>query len=148
MIRLSMLLLAVGWATAKQDCPVNVRDGYYCDKCKKALKEDELLEKEYCKICGQGQKVEAARCARVKVCDQTWVPKCGMHDMKPHRKPCCKSTMCCKIDHDLALVEFKCSACGAQARTESGLKHHCKDAKLVPVCTKSGTFPHGGPDPD
>jgi hypothetical protein len=122
----------------------NVHDGYYCEKCKKALREDELVEKEYCKVCGAGQKAEAAKCVKVKVCDKEWVRECGMHKQKPHPKPCCPSKMCCKIEHDLALVEFKCAKCGAKARSEAEIKHACKGEKIEMVCSKSGTLPHGG----
>ena len=124
----------------------NVRDGYYCEKCKKALKDDELLEKEYCKMCGEGKKVDSAKCQKVKVCDKEWVPQCGMHNMKPHSKPCCGSKMCCKIDHDLSVVTYKCE-CGATGRWSADMKEHCKGKKAEAVCTKSGTFPHGGTEP-
>lgn len=151
MLKALIPVLALGWLSAlPQDkaCDLkNVHDGYYCAKCKKALKDDELIEKEYCKMCGEGKKVEAAKCEKVKVCDKDWVPKCGMHKEIPHPKPCCGSKMCCKIDHDLALVEFKCSKCGKTAHSEAGIKHDCKDAKIDMVCTKSGTLPHGGEFP-
>ncbi len=143
----SLIVLAFAFHAARQDCDLSsMRDGFYCPKCKKALKDDELVEKEYCKICGEGKKVDAARCEKVKVCDKEWVPSCGMHNMKPHAKPCCGSKMCCKVDHNLAVIEFKCSACGKTSRTEK-IEHACKDAKIVKTCSKSGTFPHGGAEP-
>jgi hypothetical protein len=108
------------------------------------MKDDDLTDKEFCKICGQGKPAQAAKCVKVKVCVKEWVPKCGMHEMKPHLKACCGSKMCCKLDQDLALVEFKCELCKAQGRDEASIKHDCKEKKLVSVCAKSGTLPHGG----
>ena len=83
---------------------------------------------------------------KTKLCFKSWVPKCGMHEMQPHDKPCCTSPTCCRVEVLGAPVNYRCAGCGATAASESKILHrktgHRNEIQLS--CSRSGRFPHGG----
>ena len=83
---------------------------------------------------------------KLKVCVKKWIPRCGMHEQKPHLENCCKSKKCCVMVADKSPIVFKCLGCGQSAREEGKIAHDAKDheKKAVKTCEASGTAPHGG----
>lgn len=128
-------------AEKKAPIPCDVaaqEEALWCGKCRK-LREKEQVADGKCKEC---QTVAEP----LKVCVKKWIPRCGMHDQKPHLEGCCKSKFCCKFETVKAPLVFKCAGCGESARTEAGVTHKGIDheKKLVKSCEASGAQPHGG----
>ena len=140
------LLLAAAFALAqgaekKAGLPCDlatVEDGSWCPKCKK-VREKEQLAEEKCKDC-------QTAVDKVKLCVKKWVPRCGMHDQKPHLQGCCSSKFCCKVETIKIPVTFKCEGCGEASRTEGAVSHKGieHEKKIVKTCEGSGSQPHGG----
>ena len=65
-----------------------------------------------------------------------------------HSRRCCPVNIrdCCNEVVDLATVEYKCLACGARGVAPDQVMHGNDRGRedVVPTCSKSGTFPHGG----
>ncbi len=141
--------LALLLVLAAQDAPpkpcdlAKVEDGSWCARCSKVLRKTEKasdVDKDgKCAACGSAPDA-------IKVCVKEWVPRCGMHDMQPHDKPCCTSRMCCKMETVASPVTFTCEGCGASASLEAKLEHKAgeHEKKLKRSCAHSGRFPHGG----
>ena len=127
---------------AKKDGPpcdlATVEDAIWCPKCKKD-REKEQLDGDKCKVC-------MTVTEKLKVCVKKWIPRCGMHEQKPHLENCCKSKKCCVMVADKSPIVFKCLGCGQSARDEGKIAHDAKDheKKVVKTCEASGTQPHGG----
>lgn len=115
-----------------------VEDATWCPKCRKAVAK-EGLDGDKCKVC-------MTVTEKVKVCVKNWIPRCGMHEQKPHLENCCKSKKCCVMTADKSPIIYKCTGCGQSAREESKIAHDAKDheKKVVRTCEASGTAPHGG----
>lgn len=118
-----------------------VIDGKYCVKCKRVLKKTEKetdfdKDGKNCKHCGGAPE-------GVRVCAKDWVPACGMHQMV-HERSCCPSKFCCRHELVLSLVAWRCKACKSETRQQEtrACQGDCK-GELEPVCTRSGTAPHG-----
>jgi len=127
-----------------QDQPIpcdlaKVEDAFYCLRCRKVRMKEELDKAGGCAACGLAPE-------KTKVCMKSWVPKCGMHEMQPHEKPCCTSPLCCRVDVLPAPVHYRCKGCGSKAGSEDRIIHkkgnHGQEVELV--CSRSGRFPHGG----
>lgn len=138
------LLLIFGLAPlweAQETLPCDlktVEEGFHCGKCNKVL-AGESLEGDKCKACrGPARKVQ--------VCVKVWIPRCGMHEMKPHLEGCCKSKFCCKFETLKSAVIFTCKGCGLTGRSEAEIPHGPKEheKKIERKCDASGTQPHGG----
>ena len=116
-----------------------VEEASYCLRCRKVRTKEELDKAGACATCGLAPE-------KTKVCMKSWVPKCGMHDMQPHDKPCCTSPLCCRVEVFPAPVAYRCKGCGAKAGAEDRIIHrkgnHNQEMELV--CSRSGRFPHGG----
>jgi len=116
-----------------------IEDAFYCLRCRKVRRAPELEKDGTCPACGLTPE-------KTKVCLKSWVPKCGMHDMEPHDKPCCTSPTCCRVETLAAPVNYKCTGCGATATSEERILHrkgaHAK--QIQATCSRSGRFPHGG----
>jgi hypothetical protein len=138
-----VLLAALLVPAAPQEEPVpcdlaKVEDGYWCLRCRRARREAEL-ENGNCAACGLAPE-------KTKLCFKSWVPRCGMHDLSPHEKPCCTSPTCCRVEEMGAPVNFRCLGCGATASSESKILHRKTGHRneIQPSCSRSGRFPHGG----
>jgi len=112
----------------------------YCPGCQ-AWPAADKIEKGVCKAC-KGKVEKAETC--VKTCFVC--PKMHGGVVKRHSKDCCGVKGCCTETPVLALVSFKCDACGASASKEADVKH--KDGmctgKIAKTCAESAKFPHGG----
>jgi hypothetical protein len=115
-----------------------VEDAVWCSKCKKP-REKEQLEGTKCKDC-------QTETEKLKVCVKKWIPRCGMHEQKPHLENCCKSKKCCVLEASKSPVVYVCEGCGQSAREEAKIAHDAKahDKKSIRSCELSGTAPHGG----
>jgi len=116
-----------------------VEDGFWCLRCRKARKAADLDKNGACAACGLAPE-------KTRLCFKSWVPKCGMHEMAPHDKPCCSSPTCCRVEVLGAPVNVRCKGCGATASSEAKLLHRkgSHNTETQPVCSRSGRFPHGG----
>jgi hypothetical protein len=125
---------------ANRPCDLSsVEEGFWCPKCGK-LKEKEQLAGAACKDCGTAPEA-------VKVCVKKWIPRCGMHEQRPHLESCCKSKFCCKFETVKHPILWACRTCGREARSPAGIAHEGKehDPAAVQKCGGSGVPPHGGP---
>lgn len=115
-----------------------VEEAAWCAKCKK-WREKEQLDGVKCKEC-------SSETEKVKVCVKKWIPRCGMHEQKPHLDHCCKSKKCCVMETSRSPVGFLCEGCGQFAREEGKIAHDAKEheKKVVKSCELSGSAPHGG----
>lgn len=133
------LLFAIAQDKKPRACDMKmVAEGAWCPKCKKALENDQV-DKGKCKSC-------SGEIEKHQLCAKEWVPRCGMHEMRPHETPCCPSKFCCKVEVVKCRVGMRCGGCGAWAPTEDKIEHDKKehDKKAAKACEKSGDFPHGG----
>ena len=129
-------------ATPQEDTPCDlakVEDGFWCLRCRKAKKAADLDKAGACAACGLAPE-------KTKLCFKSWVPRCGMHEMAAHEKPCCSSPTCCRVEMLGAPVNVRCKGCGATASSEAKLLHRkgSHNTETQPVCSRSGRFPHGG----
>jgi hypothetical protein len=149
-MKLLVILAAAGLALSVQPAGVvqeelepcdlaKVEDGYWCLRCRKARRAEELDKAGACAACGLTPE-------KTKLCFKSWVPKCGMHDMAPHEKPCCTSPTCCRVEHLGAPVNFRCAGCGSTAAAEARILHRKGPhrTEIQQSCSRSGRFPHGG----
>lgn len=56
-----------------------------------------------------------------------------------------------EVSFDLARIHYRCKSCGATGELEESVKHKsdCKPsigAAYEHICTKSGKYPHVGPE--
>jgi hypothetical protein len=136
----AILLIAPAPQEEPTPCDVaKVQDAFFCLRCRKVRMKEELDKAGGCATCGLTPE-------RTKVCMKSWVPKCGMHEMQPHEKPCCTSPLCCRVEVLPAPVHYRCKGCGATAGAEDRLLHRkgAHAQEVVLVCSRSGKFPHGG----
>jgi hypothetical protein len=115
-----------------------LEDAVWCSKCRKP-REKEQLDGTQCKDC-------RTETEKLKVCVKKWIPRCGMHEQKPHLENCCKSKKCCVLEASKSPLEVACGVCGKSAREEAKIVHEGKEHEAKPVrrCELSGTAPHGG----
>ena len=116
-----------------------VEDGFWCLRCRKGRRAAELDKEGGCPSCGLVPE-------KAKLCFKSWVPKCGMHDMSPHEKPCCTSPTCCRVEEMGVPVNFRCLGCGATASSEVKILHRKSGHRneIQQSCSRTGRFPHGG----
>lgn len=134
------LLLAPAPGQDENPCDLaKIEDGSWCVRCRKARREAELDKDGTCLACGLLPE-------KTKLCFKSWVPRCGMHDMEPHDKPCCTSPTCCRVEVLAAPVNLRCAGCGATAATEAKMLHRKGGhrTEIQQVCSRSGRYPHGG----
>jgi DNA-directed RNA polymerase subunit RPC12/RpoP len=145
-LALVALLLPAGLAVREtrqeevEPCDLaKVEDGFWCLRCRRARHAAELDKDGRCAACGLVPE-------KTKLCFKSWVPKCGMHEMAPHEKPCCTSPTCCRVENLGAPVDYRCAGCGSTAATEARILHRKGPhrTEIQPSCSRSGRFPHGG----
>jgi hypothetical protein len=140
LLALASLLLTA--APAQEDAPCDlakVEEGFWCLRCRKARRAADLEKDGSCAACGLTPE-------KTKLCFKSWVPRCGMHEMGPHEKPCCSSPTCCRVESLGAPVNYRCAGCGATAASDTKILHRKGSHRneIQPVCSRSGRFPHGG----
>lgn len=115
-----------------------VEEAAWCSKCKKPREKDQL-DGARCKDC-------QTETEKLQVCVKKWIPRCGMHEQKPHLENCCKSKKCCVLEASKSPVVYVCEGCGQSAREEDKIAHGTKahEKKVAKSCELSGTAPHGG----
>jgi hypothetical protein len=116
-----------------------VEDGFWCLRCRRARAAAELEKDGTCASCGLAPE-------KTKLCFKSWVPKCGMHEMGPHDKPCCTSPTCCRVEMLGVPVNYRCTGCGAAGSAGDRILHKkvAHKTEIQAVCSRSGRFPHGG----
>src|SRR5690348_8908563 len=120
------LALLCALAAAPQDAAkkgpacdlATIEDSVWCAKCKKP-REKEQLDGTKCKDC-------QTETEKLKVCVKRWIPRCGMHEQKPHLENCCKSKKCCVLEASKSPVVFTCDGCGQSAHEEDKIPHDAK----------------------
>ena len=115
-----------------------IEDAVWCAKCRKP-REKEQLDGTKCKDC-------QTETEKLKVCVKKWIPRCGMHEQKPHLENCCKSKKCCVLEASKSPIVYTCEGCGQSAHAEDKITHDAKahEKKAMRSCELSGTAPHGG----
>jgi hypothetical protein len=150
LLKIAVALLCAFASVSAQDKPdaakkagpacdlATVEDASWCAKCKK-FREKEQLDGAKCKEC-------QTETEKLKVCVKKWIPRCGMHEQKPHLENCCKSKKCCVMETSRSPIVYVCEGCGQSAREEAKIAHDAKahEKKVVKSCELSGTAPHGG----
>ena len=140
LLALAPLLLTAVPVQEDEPCDLaKVEDGFWCLRCRKARRAADLEKDGVCASCGLVPE-------KTRICFKSWVPKCGMHEMAPHDKPCCTSPTCCRVEVLGAPVNFRCTGCGATAASEAKILHRKGGHRneIQQSCSRSGRFPHDG----
>jgi hypothetical protein len=116
--------------TGPCDCKKVVK-GWYCEMCKRELKEDDVRN-SVCKKC-------ETKPEQIEFClKRTYHPQTA-EEIRKKLPP--------KFTDDLARIGYECDTCAAKGQVEKDIKHKddCKPkfgGGLKKVCAKSGKAPH------
>jgi hypothetical protein len=147
-MKLAVFLAAIAVLAVPQEKPgdcdlIKVEERNWCPVCR-VFPDDAALNAagKVHERCGTAVESKAA-------CVKSAFP-CTQHGAGQvlHSRRCCPVNIrdCCNEVVVLAKVEYKCLACGARGVAPDQVMHGNDRGRedVVPVCPKSGTFPHGG----